>query len=140
MPDTQQLSLFGSKVIVDLIATALANSTINLYQVPFTPTPTTPLADFTAAIATFSGYSAAAVVSVGDPFIFGAAWAVEVTVRYDYDSGAGSTGNQIGGWYWTTTGGDLVEYGTFDPTRPAQGDGQAIFVTAILPVASGQLL
>lgn len=140
MPDTAVLPLSGAEKIVGLTATALANSIMHLYQTTLTPNPGTPLSAFTTAEATFSGYAAVTVVSVGDPFILGAAWAVEVTVRFDYDSGAGAVGNQIGGWYWVTAAGVLIEYGTFDPTRPAQGDGQAIFVTAVLPISSGQVI
>jgi hypothetical protein len=141
MPDTTQLPLAGAKKIVQLIATELANSVMNLFQTSLVnPTPATPLSTFTANVATFSGYAALTVTSVGEPFLLGAAWAVEVTVRFDFDSGAGAVGNQIGGWYWVDSGGNLIEYGTFNPSRPAQGDGQTIFVTAVLPIQSGQLL
>ena len=140
MPDTTQIPLSGAQVIAGLVATELANSVLHLFQDSLAPNPGTPLADFTTATATFSGYAPVTVVSVGDPFILGSSWAVEVTERFDYDSGAGSVGNQIGGWYWVTAGGKLIEYGTFSPTRPAQGDGQVIFVTAVLPIASGQVL
>lgn len=141
MPDTTQLPLTGAKQIVQLTAIELANSVLHLFQTSLVnPTPSTPLATFTTNTGNFSGYAPVTVTDVGDPFLLGAAWAVEVTERFDYDSGAGSTGNQIGGWYWVTAGGVLIEYGTFDPSRPAQGDGQVIFVTAVLPISSGQLL
>ncbi len=141
MPDTTQLSLSGAKKIVQLAATNLVNCVLHLFKTSLVnPTPSTPLATFTTNEANFSGYTAVTIASMGAPFLLGAAWAVEATERFDYDSGAGSTGNQIGGWYLVDSDGDLIEYGTFDPSRPAQGDGQTIFVTVVLPISSGQLL
>ena len=142
MPDTTQFSLSGCKATCDLLQTALANSVLHLYKFgSFNPTPTTALADFTAQECDFDGYAEITIVTYPDPFLLGTAWALETQQRFDFDSGSPeSGGNQVGGWYLVTAGGLLIEYGTFDGGRPAQADGQAIFVTAVLPITSGQLL
>ncbi len=141
MPDSTSYALTGAEAIVTNMATDFDNAVLHLWQYgELAPSPTTPLADFTAAECDFSGYAAETITDWGAPFLLDASWALESQNRFDYDSGAGSTGNQVGGWYLVSAGGDLIAFGVYDPSRPAQGDGQVIFTTVVLPIASGQVL
>jgi hypothetical protein len=141
MPDTTVIPLESCDVTAGLMETALISSVMHLFKYgSLAPTPTTPLADYTAAECDFDGYAAITVTSTGPPFLLGAAWALETQQRFNFDSGSPlSGGNQVGGWYWVSATGKLIEYGTFDGGRPAQADGQAVFVTAVLPYQSGQV-
>lgn len=141
MPDTQVVPLTSALKQSQTNETTLANSVLHLYKVGFSPSPSSVLADFTSQECDFDGYAPVTVTSTGAPFAFGTGYAVETQQRFNFDSGSpASGGNQVGGWYWVSAAGVLMEYGTFDPTRPAQMDGQAIFVSAILPVGSGQVI
>lgn len=141
MPDTTVMSLTGAQKSAQLMRTALANSKLRLFKAgAFNPTNATPLAAFDDAEADFSGYTEVTIATFPAEFLFGSGYALSSQQRFDYNSGDGSVGNQIGGWYLVSAAGVLVEFGTFDPSRPVQGDGQVVFVTAVVPFGSGQVL
>lgn len=134
MPNFSGLSLNGAKVIATANQARLANSVLHLFkQDPaFNPTITTPLADFNAFEADFDGYAAATIAAWGAPVLLGAAWATYAptqTFRWVLDTDA--VGNSIGGWYLVTAGGELMDFGIYDPPLPITGAGQAIIVTPI---------
>lgn len=142
MPDTTNLSLSGSLDIAGLTAAELANSVLHLFkagEISPPPTITTPVGSFTAAECDFSGYASITIAAVGDLALIGNAWSIVVNERFDPTPAGVTVGNQVGGWYWVTAAGKLIEYGVFEPTRPAQAPGQTIFVTCVLPITAGQV-
>ena len=142
MPDSTSLSITGSEKLLSLLVTALANATLHLYKYgSLAPTPTTPEGDFVLAECDFDGYAPITIATYPPPFLLGSGWAIETQQRFNFDSGSPlSGGNQVGGWWLELADTTLIEYGTFENGRPAQADGQAVFVTAVLPIAAQQLL
>ena len=138
MPDTQFQSLNSANVQATAAKTRNANSVLHLYQFGFTPNITTSLAELTANECTFAGYTAITIATWSDPFLLGNAWAISGGQQiFRYNSGSGSVGNQAGGWYLVTAGGQLLDVGIFDPTRPVQGDGQVVIVEPIEAFVAG---
>jgi hypothetical protein len=130
MPDASYLSLTGAKIEAAAAKTLLANSVLHCFKSPFAPTPTSTLADFTAQEADYDGYAALTIAAWGNPILAGVAYAILAptqTFRWALDADA--VGNQIGGTYLVTAGGDLYQYTVFDPTRAIQGPDQAIVTT-----------
>lgn len=133
MPDASFQHADGSHKKQQLTQTALANAVVHLFKSALAaPTPTTPLATFTANECDFDGYAAITIATFADPFHLGDSWALLADERFDFDSGAPlAGGNAVGGWYLVSAAGVLMDYGTFDPVRQMQSDGDACFVSAV---------
>ncbi|MCE5292094.1 MAG: hypothetical protein LLG14_23025 [Nocardiaceae bacterium] len=110
--------------------TRLANSVLRLFKAGFTPSPTTPLSAFVEQECDFDGYAAKTIAAWGDPVLAGQGYAIYApTQTFLWAHVADDVGNQVGGAFLVTSGGDLYSYTVFDPTRPAQGPYQAIITT-----------
>lgn len=132
MPDTAVLSMSGARVEAVAGKARLANSVMRLYKSGFNPGPTTQLAEFVTNEADFDGYAAKTIATWSDPVLAGVGYAIySPTQTFPWVAGSGLVGNQIGGYFLVTSGGDLYQYGTFDPTRPVQGPDQAVVVQAV---------
>jgi hypothetical protein len=130
MPDASYLSLTGAKIEAAAAKTLLANSVLHCFKQGFNPSPTSTLADFLAHEADFDGYAPLTIATWANPVLAGVAYAIFAptqTFRWVLDMIA--VGNQIGGTFLVTSGGDLYQYTQFDPTRPIQGPDQAIITT-----------
>lgn len=138
MPDASALSLGGAKIQAAAARARNANSVLHLFKQGFNPTPTSVLQDFLDAECDFSGYSAITITTWLAEFLLGQAWATSALAQYfRYDSGAGSTGNTVAGWFLVLSGGSLTIYGTFNPVRNVQGDGQIVVVEPVEAFVAG---
>jgi hypothetical protein len=127
MPDASFLSLTGAKVEAEAGQTRLANSVLHLFKAGFAPSPTSTLTNFLDNECDFDGYAAATIVAWADPVLAGAAYLTYApTQTFSWTHVADDIGNQVGGSFLVTAGGDLYSYTVFDPTRPAQGPDQAV--------------
>lgn len=134
MPNTTFLSLTGAAQIAASNKTALAASVLHLfkYDMAFVPSPTTPLADYTANECDFDGYAPATIATWQDPVLFGSGYAVFAPTQiFRWALETDGIGNAVGGWFLVTSGGVLRDVGVFDPPIPAQGAGQAVIVTPL---------
>lgn len=130
MPDASYLSLTGAKVEAAAAKTRLANAVLHLFKSGFVPTPTSTLADFLAQEADYDGYAALTIATWADPVLAGAAYGIYApTQTFRWSHVSADVGNQIGGAFLVTSGGDLYQYTVFDPTRPIMGPDQAIITT-----------
>lgn len=130
MPDASYLSMTGARVLAEAGDTLLANSVLHAFKAGFVPSPTSTLAEFTAAECDFDGYAPITITTWADPVLAGAGYAIYAptkTFRWEHD--VSDVGNQVGGLYLVLAGGDLYQYTIFDPTRACMGPDQAIITT-----------
>ena len=130
MPDISALAMTGAKIECEAGQALLANSVLHLFQAGWVPNPLSTKADFDAHECDFDGYAALTIAAWSDPVLAGTGYATFApTQTFRWEHVADDVGNQVGGAYLVTAGGDLYQYTIFDPTRPAQGPDQAIITT-----------
>lgn len=120
--------------------TSLASCIVNLFQSSLTPNASTPLADFTAAVATYDGYAAKTWTAWANPILApGQGYAI-VSPYSQFDTGATDpvTPNLIGGYYVTDAAGKLRQFVTFTSPAPMQLAHQGIpaQLTIIFPAGT----
>lgn len=138
MADQNGLSLSGAKVLAAANKTRMAACVMHLYKASFTPTPTSVLADYQAAECDFDGYAPATIATWADPVLAGQGYAVYAptqTFRWDFDTDG--IGNQVGGHWLQTAGGDLIDYSIYGPSIPCQGPDQAVVKTPVEVTPAG---
>lgn len=127
MPDTSGLSMTGAKIEAVAGKARLANSVLHCFKYPFVATPNTTLADLLAVECDFDGYAAKTIAAWGDPVLAGEGYLIYApTQTFLWEHDTDDVGNQVGGTFLVTSGGDLYQYTNFDPSRPCQGPDQAI--------------
>lgn len=133
------LSITGAAVLAALLQTRLANSVLRLFQNSLAvPTPQTPLADFTTAIATFDGYADITVTTWHAPILNGQGWMTYApSETFAWNHVSADVGNMIQGWYLVDSTGALIGYGVFDAAIPMTGPGQAIVVQPSITSLAG---
>lgn len=132
MADRNALSLAGALVQATANQARMANCVMHLFAYGWVPTPTSVKADFLAHECDYDGYAAQTITAWGAPVLVGQAWgtfAPTQTFRWTFDTD--SVGNQVGGYFLVTAGGDLMDYSIFDPSIPMQGPGMATVKTPI---------
>lgn len=138
MADQSFLSLTGAFEEADAAKTRMAASVMHLFKQGFTPSPTSILADFTAAECDFDGYTAATIAAWAAPVLAGTGYMTYAPAQtFPWTHVADDIGNQVGGHYLVTAGGDLIGYTIYDPTIPAMGPGQAVIKTPVLVYPAG---
>lgn len=138
MADQSALSLSGALIEATAAKTRMAASVMHLFQAGFVPSPTSVKADFDAVECDFDGYAPATIATWNDPILAGTGYmtfAPTQTFRWEFDTLG--TGNQVGGHYLVSSGGDLIGYTVYNPTIPAQGPGQAVVKTPALVFPAG---
>lgn len=138
MPDISYLSLTGASVEAVAAQARMANAVCSLFKAGFLPSPTSVLADFEAQECDFDGYAPATIATWGTPVLAGTGYmtyAPAQTFAWAHDTD--DVGNAVGGYWLETAGGVLIAYTVFNPTRPAQGPGQAVIVTPVLVFPAG---
>lgn len=132
MADFNGLSESGALIQSAANKTRMAASVMHLFKYGFIPTPTSTLADFLANECDFDGYAAATIATWGDPVLAGQAWATFAPTQiFRWAHVSADVGNQVGGHFLVTSGGDLMDYSIYDPSIPAQGPGQAVVKTPV---------
>lgn len=130
MPDYSFLTLTGAKLEALAGKARLANSVLHLYKAGWTPDLTSTLADFLAHECDFDNYAPKTIAAWGDPVLAGAAYIIYAPMQtFTWAHVADDVGNQVGGAFLVTSGGDLYQASVFEPTRPVQGPDQAIITT-----------
>jgi hypothetical protein len=138
MPDTSALSLNGAKVEATAAQTRMAGSKMHLFQFGFTPSPTSTLADFEAEEADFDGYAEKTLATWAAPILAGVGYMTYApTQTFAWTLDVDSVGNQIGGHWLETAGGELIGYTIYDPSIPLQGAGMAVVKTPVLVYPAG---
>jgi hypothetical protein len=138
LPDASYLSLNGAKIIATANQTRMALSVMHLFKAGWVPTPSSTKADFDAHECDFDGYAPNTITAWAAPVLAGQAWATYAptqTFRWVHDTD--DVGNQVGGHYLVTAGGELIDYSIYDPTIPMQGPGQAVIKTPIEVTPAG---
>ncbi len=128
MSDQQYQSITGAKELATLRKTALANATLHLFKAGFAPNVNTPLADFTTNEADYTTYAAKTIAAWNDPSLASVSgYNLAAPVQTFLLGATPAVPNMIGGWYLVHSDGTtLLDYGTFDPSRPMQLADQAI--------------
>jgi hypothetical protein len=138
MADQNSLSLTGALLEATAAQTRMANSKMKLFQQGFVPTPTSTKADFLAHICDFDGYADKTIATWNAPVLAGVGYMTYApTQTFTWVLAVDAVGNQVGGHWLETTGGDLVGYTIYDPTIPMQGPGQAVIKTPALVYPAG---
>lgn len=138
MADQNYASLNGALVEATAAQARMANSVMHLFKQGFIPAPTSVLADFQAQEADFDGYAAKTIATFADPVLAGTGYMTYGPAQtFAWSHVADDVGNQIGGHWLETAGGELIGYTVYDPTIPVQGAGQAVIKTPILVYPAG---
>lgn len=132
MPDVQYQTMTGAKQLAGLRQTALANATLHLFKDGFTPGINTPLADYQAAEADYTTYTAKTIATWNDPAVASVAgYNLVAPLQVFQLASTPVAANVIGGWFLVLADGTtLIDYGVFDPPRPMQLADQQV---SILP-------
>ena len=118
--------------------TALAASSARLFQDPFVPTPANVLADYTAAIATFTGYSNQAVAAWLGPLTApGGGWMI-TTPLLAFIATDGATPNTINGAYLVDAGGELRLAVVFDEPIAVAAAGNGALFYLVMTFTTGE--
>lgn len=138
--NTIYYSLSGCAFIAALVQTALANSQLSLFQSSLSPDPETPLADYVTAEADFTGYNAGGetLATWNTPILSPTGGYLIQAPMTQWRVGSPLvTGNVIGGWFLTETGGDLIAAGTYGDPIPMQVVDQGIDLAPVLTFPTG---
>lgn len=129
----------GTRALATLVQTALVNSVVRLFQDTITPTPSTTQAELIAEEADFSGYAAITVAAWLDPATdpSGNSSTQFPTVQFATTGSPPAIGNQIGGFWVETVGGDVMQIIIFDAAVPMDFFGAALPVDLLLPFLTG---
>ena len=123
------------------LRTSLAGGKMHLYKDGFNPSLSTTKAELDLEECDFSGYPAGGmpVTNWLNPILdpSGGALIESGTLQFECSGVAPLTGNLVGGWYYTTTGGHLL-VGTFPVSVPMEGPGQGIPLNVKLIEGTGQ--
>lgn len=138
MPDQSFLTLNGAKIIATANQARMANSVMRLFKFGFLPDITTPLATFVENECDFAGYDAITIAAWSAPVLAGASWATYApTQTFRWTAEGENVGNQVGGHFIVTAGGELIDFAIYDPSIPVQGPGQAVVKTPIEVTVAG---
>lgn len=132
-------SLPGCKAAALLNQAALALSVVHLYKAGFTPAPNTPLADYTAQEADYTGYVAQTITAFADPILApGSGYMIQGPLQqFVWTGGLPGVSNSIGGAYMVDSGGVLIDVIKFTDdsgnpvTIPMSGPDQAVQVAFV---------
>src|SRR5262245_51532221 len=111
----------------------LAGSVLHLFKSDLNPNPSTPLSEFTANEADYTGYAAIPFATWHDPILApGSGYMIESPYA-QFDTGATTpvVANLIGGAYLVDSGGDLRMCVIFDTPVPMEVAHQGIPIQLI---------
>lgn len=128
---TQFQPLAGCQVTADALQTALALSVCHLFKSSFVPTPSDPLANYTAAEADYDAYAPKTMTAWNEPILSPGEGYMIVSPLVQFDVGVTDpvVGNVIGGCYLVDAAGKLRQTIIFTTPIPMQLAGQGIPVT-----------
>jgi hypothetical protein len=123
----QFFPLEGCRESADEMRTVLASSVLHLFTDALNPDPSTPLADYTAAEADYTGYAAETLTAWHPPILAPGTGYMIGSPLVQFEVGATpTTTNVIAGCYLVDAAGDLRMTVIFTSPVPMQLDGQGI--------------
>ncbi len=137
--NTLLYTLLGAEFIAAAVRTALAAGHIKLFKSSFTPSPDSPLADFTAAEADFTGYTPIAVTNWNTPILGpGSSFQIGMPLVQFETANPTTVGNLIGGFFYEDAANAVgVIYGTFATPVPMEVPFQGIPLAPVLVFPTG---
>jgi len=128
----QFFPLEGCRESASEMQTVLANSVLHLFQDTLDPDPSTPLADYTANEADFTGYSAETLAAWNTPILAPGTGYMIGSPLVQFEVGATPTvTNVINGCYLVDAAGDLRMVVIFTSPIPMQLDGQGLPINLV---------
>lgn len=138
MPDVNGLSLAGSLVQSTANQARMAACVMHLFKFGFNPTPTTPLTTYLENECDYDGYAAQTIATWAAPVLAGQGYGTFApTQTFRWTHVADDVGNQVGGHFIVTSGGDLMDYSIYDPSIPMQGPGMAVIKSPVEVTPAG---
>jgi len=113
------------------LQTAMAASTLDLYQDSLVPGIQTTQAELAAAVATYSGYAQIAVATLLAPYLDPAGGASTNVATRQFQHSGGATSNQIGGAWMEDAGGNVRIVVAFDQPIPMSAATDAIPIDVV---------
>ena len=129
----QFFPLEGCLATANALRTTLANSVLHLFREPLVPDPSTPLVDYTAAEATYDGYTAATMNAWNVPILApGTGYMIgSPLVQFTWVSAGPDVGNVIAGCYLVDAAGKNRLTVIFTDLIPMQQAGQGIPINLV---------
>lgn len=128
----QFFPLEGCRESATEMQTVLASSVLHLFQDSLDPDPSTPLADYTAAEADFTGYAAETLTAWNTPILAPGTGYMIGSPLVQFEVGAApATTNVINGCYLVDAAGDLRMVVIFTSPIPMQLDGQGLPINLV---------
>jgi len=128
----QFFPLEGCRESATEMQTVLASSVLHLFQDSLDPDPSTPLADYTAAEADFTGYAAETLTAWNTPILAPGTGYMIGSPLVQFEVGAApSVTNVINGCYLVDAAGDLRMVVIFTSPIPMQLDGQGLPINLV---------
>lgn len=126
-------SLPGCKRAAGLNQAALANSVVHLFKASLSPSPSTPLADYTAAEADFDGYTAQTITAFLNPSLApGSGYQIQGPIQqFEWAHVSADVANSIAGAYLVDSTGVLIDVIIFTAPITMAGPDQAILVSFV---------
>lgn len=129
---TQFFPLEGCRESASEMQTVLANSVLHLFKSDLVPDPSTPLADYTAAEADYTGYAAETMAAWNTPILAPGTGFMIGSPLVQFEVGSTpTTTNIIGGAYLVDAAGDLRMTIIFTAPIPMELDGQGIPINLV---------
>lgn len=132
MPDTQRQHITGAKATAALKQAGLANSVLKLFKDGFVPSVTSPVADFDANECDFDDYAPIVILAWNNPTLGSiSGYNLDAPLQRFVCLADQVTMNMVGGWWLEDAAGAVLDFGTFDPSRPMQYGDQAIEIVPL---------
>lgn len=111
----------------------MASSVMHLFKSTFTPEPSSPLSEYTAAECDYDGYAPITLTTWLAPILAPDTGYMinSPLVQFTYDFDTLGTGNTVGGCYIVDAGGKNRIAVIFTAPIPMQVDGQGIPITIV---------
>lgn len=137
--NTLLYTLLGAEFVAAAVRTALAAGHIKLFKSTLTPDPSTPLADFVAAEADFTGYAAIAVANWNVPILSDiSGFQIGMPLVQFITANPTTVGNEIGGWFYEDAANAVpVIFGIFGTSVPMEVPFAGIPLAPVLTFPTG---
>jgi hypothetical protein len=111
----------------------LVNAKVRLFQSGFVPNPQSPAADYIASECDFDGYAPVVLAAWLGPVLGPTSgWMIVAPLAlFIWATTGANVGNQVGGWWIESAGGDVIDYGRYQNPLPMVGEGNVTAISAV---------